>query len=58
MLYFRTNVVARVNAKLGLIRLRGKWPHKYWVFLIKIIDNQKGSFEKSVVHAQVASLLI
>ena len=40
MLYFCTNVVARVSAKLDLIRLRGKWPHKCWVFLIKIIDNQ------------------
>ncbi|OGS92885.1 MAG: hypothetical protein A2X75_01075 [Gallionellales bacterium GWE2_58_10] len=40
MLYFRTNVVAMGNIKLGLIRLGGQWPHKYWVFLIKIINNQ------------------
>jgi len=32
MLYFRTNVVAMGNIKLGLIRLGGEWPHKYWVF--------------------------
>jgi len=35
MLYFCTDVVARVNTKLGLTRPAGEWPHKYWVFLNK-----------------------